>query len=150
MPASFVVEVETKYPGYTLAQIGLVSSRVDGRMRKRYGFPITDLTKVPTLVEAWVAAIVTPEVFLKRGISGTDEQWQEYVKRAEAADKEMLEAASAELGLFDLPAKNDGSPETGIVAVGPLVYSEQSPYVWADQQAEIGRDEDSQGEGSTR
>lgn len=141
IPSSFVVAVETASAGFTLARLELASARIDAKLRKRYEFPVTDPTKIPIVVKGWLVAIVTPEVFLKRGISGTDEQWAEYVRAADTAVKELDQAADSEKGLFDLPKRNDGSTESGIVG-GTLVYSEQGPYVQADRQAAAGRDED--------
>lgn len=148
MPGSYVDEVETKHPGYIDAKLEAKSAVIDSRLRKRYLAPFTDLAKLPVVVKEWLATIVTPEVFLKRGISGTDEQWSEYVKLAEAANRDIDLAANAEGGLFDLPLRNDGSSPTGIVG-GTLVYSQQSPYVWTDEQAEIGRVEDANKSGTS-
>lgn len=148
MPSSFVDEVETRYPGFTAAQIELASARIDAKLRKRYAFPVTDPTKVPLVVESWIALIVTPDVFLKRGIAATDEQWEEYAKRKDLALAELEAAANSETGLFDLPLRNDDSQESGIVYGAPMVYSEQSPYVGFDRQAEIGHAEDEQRGGS--
>lgn len=149
MPASFVAEVETKTPGYTLARAELALAHIWGKLRKRYDFPTTDTTKTPVIVKGWIVSMVTPLVFLKRGISGTDEQWAEYIKAADAAVAEVNEAADAQNGKFDLPLRNDDTTATGIVAGGPMVYSEASPYVWGDIQLERGRAEDDQGEGTT-
>jgi hypothetical protein len=141
MPSSFVDEVEARAPGYTQIKLDTKSAVIDSRLRKRYGAPYTDPTKVPIIVKEWLAALVTPDIFLKRGISGTDEQWSEYVKRADAANRDLELAANSETGLFDLPLHNDGTSPTGIVG-GTLVYSEASPYVWTDVQAAQGRIED--------
>lgn len=148
MPSSFIDEVEDRYAGYVAAQVEIISARIDAKLRKRYDFPVTDVTKIPLVVEAWTTHLLDTEVFLKRGVSATDEQWQEYVKRKDGALSELDQAANSETGLFDLPKRNDDSSESGIVYGAPLVYSEQSRYVGFDREAEIGHAEDRTRSGS--
>lgn len=145
LPASWVDAVEAVSPGYTAARIGVASDHVDSRLRKRYGAPFMD--PVPGIIEKWVTQIVTMDIDLKRGVSPTDEQFKIIAGQHDAALAEIKEAADSDVGLFDLPMRDDllGS---GISLGGPRAYSEQSPYVYTDAQAEIGHQQDRARRGS--
>lgn len=145
LPASWVDAVETVSPGYTAARIGVASDHIDARLRKRYGGNWTD--PVPGVIEKWVTQIVTLDVDLKRGVSPTDEQFRIIQGQHDAALVEIKEAADSEVGLFDLPMRDDLAG-SGITLGGPRAYSEQSPYVWTDTQAEIGHQQDRARRGS--
>lgn len=146
MPSASIDELENVLaPGWIDAQLELVSADIDARLRKRYAAPFS--APVPLKVRAWVARIVTREAFLKRGIDPTDRQFETIDAAATKADQEITEAADSEKGLFDLPLRED-TTATGISRGGPYGYSEASPYVGFDQQAEIGRGEDAAGRGS--
>lgn len=145
MPAAFIAEIEAKSPGWIDAQLAYESARIDAQLRKRYAVPFAD--PAPLVVQGWLARIVELAAWLKRGVTSTDEQFQEYKQRALDAVNEIRDAANAETGLFDLPL-TAGAASSGVTAGGPRAYSEQSPYVWTDQQAAIGHGEDSSGGGS--
>lgn len=146
--ASDVDLVEVDQPGYTVAQIALEQSYLDARLRKRYAVPFA--VPVPSIVQRWLAAIVTMAVWDRRG-AGDSEQGS-LARAKEAADRaraEITEAANSKDGLFDLPL-NDATPGSNITQGSPLGYTETSPYVWTDQEAKQGSLEDSTGQGSTR
>jgi glutaredoxin len=138
-PAEFVDAIETVAPGWIDAQAGLISAWVDAQLRKRYDAPFA--SPYPVAVTGWVSRLLTLKVFLRRGVDATDAQFAEIKNDADEAKKEIKEAADAENGLYDLPLRQD-TTASGISKAGPLSYSEQSPYVWADRQADIGRNED--------
>jgi hypothetical protein len=141
-----VDEVEARYPGWIDNQLAIKSQWLDSRLRKRYLFPLTT-TPYPLVVTDWLSRIVTEAMMRKRGIDPTDEQAATYIDDRKTAEAEVLEAANAEEGLFDLPLRADTST-TGIVAPVVLGYSEASPYVAFDIQAEAARREDAQGTGT--
>jgi phage gp36-like protein len=145
MPSTDVDGVEALYPGFVLAQLEHASTRIDGRLRKRYAVPFA--LPYPETVKVWLAHIVTVLVMLKRGVDPNDEQFAEIKALAQQAHDEVKEAADGELGLWDLPLRAD-TTESGISRGGPLGYSEQSPYVAFDLQSEAGRLEDRNGRGS--
>lgn len=145
MPSTDVDELESRAPGFLAAQIELASADIDARLRKRYATPFA--SPYPVKVRAWCARLVTRVAFLKRGIDPTDPQWSAYDADATKAEAEILEAANAETGLFDLPLRAD-TTSSGLSAPRPLGYSEASPYVWTDVQAAVAHDEDIAGEGS--
>jgi phage gp36-like protein len=145
MPSTDVDELEARAPGFLEAQIELASADIDARLRKRYAAPFA--SPYPVKVRAWCARLVTRVAFLKRGIDPTDPQWAAYDADATKAEAELLEAANAETGLFDLPLRAD-TTASGLTAPRPLGYSEASPYVWTDVQAAVAHDEDVAGEGS--
>jgi len=145
-PEESVDEVEARYPGWVERQLEIKSQWIDARLRKRYLFPLTQ-TPYPLVVTDWLARIVTEIMMRKRGIDPTDEQAATYVEDRKTAEAEVLEAANAQDGLFDLPLRADTST-TGIVAPQVLGYSEASPYVAFDIQARDARREDSQGTGT--
>jgi hypothetical protein len=135
-----VDELELRAPGFIDARLELHSGLIASRLRKRYGdFGVGDAA--PVIVKLWLTALVTVDCWQKRGVSPTDEQYTEYKEAAAKADAEIKEAADSVTGLFDLPLLPDGTV-SGIARGGPLTYSEQSPYVWADQQLDTARDED--------
>lgn len=139
MPDEDIDALEARYPGFVAAQLADRSGWIESRLRKRYAVPFA--LPYPDTVKGWLASIVTVRAYLKRGVDPTDEQWLEVKKQADDALAEIKEAADGELGLFDLPLRAD-TTATGISKGGPYVYSEQSPYVWTDQQADVGRSED--------
>jgi hypothetical protein len=145
IPSAFVDQVELAAPGYTLAQLEYWSAWIDSKLRKRYAAPF--LAPVAPAVEGWLSRIVTPAVWTKRGVNATDEQWQYVAAEAEAARKEIEEAANSETGLFDLPLRGN-TTDSGIVRGVPFSYSEASPYVSQSLQAQRGRQEDEGGSGT--
>lgn len=142
-PASFIAEIESYAPGWTLSQLEDASRWIDARLRKRYAAPFSE--PYPRQVQAWLARLVTVRVFLRRGVDPLDRQFEVILQDAEDAKKEIAEAADSVTGLFDLPLASGAS---GISKGGPLYYSEQSPYVWMTRQGFIGREEDRNGEGT--
>ena len=140
-----IAGVEARYPGFTDQQIALASSWIDARLRKRYAAPFA--SPYPIAVQGWCASIVTERLMRKRGIDATDEQAATYIEDRKTAETEVLEAANAEGGLFDLPLRADTTAD-GISKGAPLGYSEASPYVWQDRQRDAAFDEDTNGLGS--
>lgn len=145
IPAAFVDAVETVETGFTDAQLESWSRWIDAQLAKRYDVPFE--TPVPSAVANWLARIVTPRIWSKRGVDPEDAQWQEVKKDDEAARAEIKEAANCETGLYDLPLRAD-TTTSGISKQFPRGYSEQSPYVWMTQQAQRGVQEDESGNGS--
>lgn len=150
IPEAFVHEVEDVSPGWIVSQIDYWSRWLDSRLRKRYASPFAafgDSPPTPLAVQGWIARIMTVRVLLKRGVDPDDLQYQTVAGDAEAAMKEIEEAANSETGLFDLPLRVD-EDGTAISKGTPLASSQQSPYVWTDLQRETGRNEDDNGRGS--
>lgn len=140
MPVEFIDEIEMRSPGWVDTQLGLIEAKLNARLRKRYDAPFT--TPVPDVVLDWQTAMMTHRCYLRRGVDPTDAQMVDVKAAADDAWKEVLEAADAQNGLFDLPLRQD-TTATGVTKGAPLVYSEASPYVSFDVQADIGRVEDS-------
>lgn len=149
LPVNVIDEVEARTPGWLTQQLTTVSSRIDARLAKRYAAPFT--APYPTVVQEWLAHIVSWRTYLKRGVNSLDSEAAEYKTQHDEALKEILEAANSETGLFELPLLQDLTPDaSGVVRGGPLSYSEQSPYAWTDLQGDIGRNEDSNRGGTFR
>jgi len=148
MPDTHVQELESTYPGWLLAQLTNRSRWLDSRLRKRYACPFA--APVPETVTGWLVDIVTLRAMLKRGVDPNDQQFVEIKERHDKAEAQVQEAADAEKGAFDLPLAVGGGTltQTGAQLGTPAVYSEQSPYVWRDQQACVGSAEDSRGRGT--
>ncbi len=145
MPSEHVSELETRYPGWTDAQLQSASEWLNARLRKRYAVPFATPTED---VKAWVTRLVTLRCYLKRGVDPDDLQFVEIKADYDSAKTEILEAANSETGLFDLPLLT--STDASAIARGmPMVYSEQSPYVWTDVQGDIGRLENMNRRGSS-
>lgn len=148
-PVNVIDEVEARTPGWLTQQLTTVSSRIDARLAKRYAAPFS--LPYPTIVQEWLAHIVSWRAYLKRGVNSLDSEANEYKAQHDQALKEILEAANSDTGLFELPLLQDLTPDaSGVVRGGPVGYSEQSPYVWMDQQEQVGRDEDGNGGGTFR
>lgn len=139
MPPEFVDAIESRQSGWTASQLEQASRWLDSRLRKRYAAPFATPTEQ---VKAWVTRLVTVRCFVRRGVDPTDPQFDLVREEATKAELEIKEAADGNVGLFDLPLL-DGSSSSGISRGGPLVYSEASPYVFADVQVDAGRNEDS-------
>lgn len=148
LPVEYVAAIEASRPGWTLVQLEMSSRWVDARLRKRYAVPFQ--TPTPEIVLQWVTRLVTFECWQRRGYDPADPSMERAEKDADTARAEVLEAANGEVGLFDLPARQDLPSASGVVRSGPRVYSEASPYVGNTVQACDGRDEDSNGQGTTR
>ena len=138
--------VEALYPGFFDGQEGLERNFLDSRLRKRYAVPF--VAPVPPIIKRWLAWIITMAFWDRRG-SGDSQQGT--LERAQArydkAMTEVKEAADATEGLFDLPL-TDTSSASGVTQGFPLVHTEASPYVWADDQRKQASFEDSRGRGS--
>lgn len=120
-------------PWVTFVESRLVieTSRINAQLRKRYAVPFAE--PVPEIVLGWLAALVTPKIYERRGWDPSDAQAQSILADAELARTELQQAADAADGLFDLPLLQT-STATGISRGGPLGYSEASPYTWIDRQ----------------
>jgi hypothetical protein len=134
MPDEDIDLVEQRYPGYIVAKLDEETAWINGRLRKRYAVPFKD--PVPTIVLAWLAKIVTPAIYKKRGWNPSSEEDQDILKGAENARAEAKEAADSNEGLFELPLRQDLPGTTGVQFGGPLGYSEADPYTWTDRQAD--------------
>lgn len=110
------------------------SSEITSKLRKRYAAPFA--SPVPKVVVGWLAAITLPDLYEARGWNDSDQGADSVEKAAERARTQMQEAADSEIGLYDLPLRQD-TTETGISKGGPRGYSEASPYSWLDEQAAI-------------
>ena len=150
IPSSYVDEVELGAPGYVQGQLDYWARWIDSKLAKRYVVPFAahDATPAtPVAVQGWLARLIAPRLMLKRGVDQNDLQFETILEDARDAKTEIDEASDAVDGLYDLPLLSTAS-SGGITKGGPLGYSETSPYVWADSQAEVGRFEDSHGYGS--
>ena len=151
LPESFVVDVETRSAGWTAAQLETWARWIDSRLRKRYATPFAafdDDPPTPPTIQLWLTRIVTWRIMLRRGVDPSDLQAETIKADHDLAMAELLEAANSNEGWFDLPTRADADG-TAINRGAPLSYSEASPYVWMDDQALTGRNEDSSGTGSS-
>lgn len=146
MPSEVVDELQAIAPGWLEAKLATRSRWIDARLGKRYAVPF-DAASPPECVRDWLARIVTLSAFLRRGVDPTDGQFVEIKADAEKAEAEILEAATAETGLFDLPLRGD-TTASGVSRGGTRAYTEASPYVGHDRQAAAGHLEDRNGGGS--
>lgn len=146
MPGADIDALEALAPGFVLARLTIESGSINARLTKGYDVPFAAPT--PDIVVGWLVAIVTEQAFRRRGVDPNDPQATEYVRDADRARAELLEAANSETGLFDLPLRQDLPSSSGRSKGGPLGYSETSPYVAFDLQREAASSEDMNGRGT--
>jgi hypothetical protein len=134
-------------PDFITTELSDWTSYMDSRLRKRYAIPFIE--PVPFAVKKWLTDIVSKRVYERRGYNTSSAQDANAVQAPyDQAIAEIKEAADSNTGLFDLPLRDDLPGQSGIARGGPFAYSEQSPYVNADRQESIGRQEDANGTGS--
>ena len=143
-PAEYIEFIETQQAGWVDGQLAFWSGYIDTRLAKRYATPFAS-DSPPIVVQGWLARLVTPKIYLKRGVDNTDAQIVAVQDDAKEAVSEIAEAANSKDGLYELPLRQDAPGGQGITRGAPLVYTETSPYVWMTNQAEIGRSEDRNG-----
>lgn len=119
----------------TFIEAKLVSetSWINARLSKRYATPFA--APVLEVVLGWLAMLVTPFVYRKRGIDASDEQMVSAEADATRTREDITKAADAVDGLYDLPLRQN-TTSSGIAKGGPLGYSETTPYALLDRQAE--------------
>jgi hypothetical protein len=133
-PAIYVDQVETDHAGWVAAQLEFWSLWIDSRLKKRYAAPFAASPNTPPVILGWLTRILDAELYYKRGIAATDQQWPQILERATEAKAEVKEAADSKEGLFELPLSNTTPAGTDITRAAPLGYTEQSPYSWPDVQ----------------
>lgn len=131
MPSGDVDLLEAQEPGFLDTQITKATSRVYAQLRMRYAVPFAE--PIPEVVLGWIADIVTPLAYRKRGWNPSDEQSAAVEKDRADALAEVAQAATEATGLYDLPLR-ENTVEGGIAFGAPLFYSEASPYEWTDVQ----------------
>lgn len=144
IPSSYVDDAEALEAGWVQRQLDHWSRWIDTRLRKRYVSPFAAFDAdppTPPAIQGWLARILAVRVMMKCGVSPNDEQFQLVLDDYKEAKEEVTEAADAEKGLFDLPLIAD-SDATGVARMETRAYSEQSPYVGLDAQAETAHNED--------
>lgn len=132
MPASDIANLDSNEPGFIDAMIAVRTSEIHSRVGKRYVRPFAD--PIPTVVLGWLGALVTVDMYLKRGTNPQDETLALIKELKDLATSQMKEAADAVEGLFDLPLNDDADP-TAITKGEPLSSGDPSPYSWMDRQA---------------
>lgn len=132
-PSAVLSEVENAYPNWILAQLLTYSAQIDARLAKRYAVPFSSVSP-PEMVCNWLARLVTPRVYYKRGVDPADKQIDDLVQDAARVLEELKEAADAENGLYDLPLRADADG-SGISKTRVLWRADQDAYTWTDRQA---------------
>lgn len=130
-PSTYVDEMEAEQPGWLDQQLLIWSAWLDARLQKRYDTPFT--APYPVVITAWLARLVTLQLYLKRGVDATDNQYSDIRDADRITRDEIKEAADSVDGLFDLPLRADLN-STGIVRPTTFFYAEPDPYTWTDVQ----------------
>lgn len=97
---------------------------------------------VPEILLSWLVALVDYAVMRKRRGNPDDPGLVMFKENADLARDEIKEAADSKDGLFDLPSSED--QDSAVTTASPLGYSETSPYVAFDIEANIATQEDAQ------
>lgn len=132
VPFEDVDLLEERRPGFIQLRLTYWTSWIYSRLRKRYAVPFAD--PAPEIVLGWLTDIVQPEVYAARGPNPSADLTAINDARTQALEA-IKEAADGELGLYDLPLRENNAA-SGVEAGGPLGYAEASPYTWTDNQAE--------------
>lgn len=103
-------------------------------------------TPVPEVVLGWLTDFVSFDAMCRRFRTSQDPALVSFKERFDQSKAEVQEAADGKDGLFDLPVSED--KDSAVTTAAPLGYSETSPYVWTDRQAQTGTTQDSSGSGS--
>lgn len=141
-PAVYIDQIEAQESGWVAAQIETYSRKIDARLKKRYAAPFSELPgETPNVVEQWLADILTPRLYRKRGVDAQDEAYLEAAKSADEAWAEVKEAAEAKDGLFELPMKQTEPGASAVTRGAPLGYSEGTPYEAFVNQRERAHDD---------
>lgn len=141
MPPDAVDELEDRRPDFIQARLDFRWNWIQARLRKRYDVAAMAADPPETAI-GWLVDLVTKDAYDARGYDPSSESDKEaIIQRAVDAKAEITEAANSETGLFELPPLASVQTD-GVSKAGPLGSAEQSPYVWADAQAEVGRAED--------
>lgn len=119
------------------ARLVALSSEMNALLGKRYEVPFG--APAPAIVKVWLADMVTPEIYDKRGWDVEDAQATRIVGKADKARAEIEKAADEVAGLYELPLRQDTAGEGIGPLEGPRAYSEASPYDWLDRQREAVR-----------
>jgi hypothetical protein len=127
-------EIDALGSTYVTSRLTIGCSEINSILRKRYTIPF--VAPYPEVICGWLTAIVTPDLYFRRGWDPSSEQGAAILAEAERARVQMREAADSDEGLFELPVRED-TAESGITQGGPYAYSEASPYSWIDVQANI-------------
>jgi hypothetical protein len=139
-PGTYVDAIETLEAGWLLRRLTHWSAWINARLAKRYAVPFAASPLTPETVTGWLEAIVTWEVYLKRGADPTDAQLVDIKKRYDDALADVNDAANNEQSRPELPLRNDTNAQ-GITRGGPLAYVEVSPYTWSQVQRDAAEDE---------
>lgn len=132
-PAAYVDAIETQEAGWTQGRLKHWSAWINARLAKRYATPFAPDPNTPETVTGWLEALVTWEVYLKRGVDPTNGQVQDAKTRHDDAKKEILDAVDLERARPELPLLNTTDAH-GITKGGPLAYNEAGPYEWLTVQ----------------
>jgi phage gp36-like protein len=138
MPAEDIDNLESLYPGLTLKLSEAISSLFDARLGKRYAAPFA--SPYPYAIVLNVARQVAWRLWLKRGFNPKGEMDASIRQDYEDSETWLKEASNSQTGLIELPMRQDLAGSNGITRSGPMVYSETSPYKWADVQKDISED----------
>ncbi len=142
MPSDDIDLLEAREQGYLDATIVGARADVYARLRKRYD--VTFPQGEPEVVWRWLAKIVTPDAYRKRGMNPSDASIALLEADRTRAYEQIKEAADAEQGLYDLPLLADKAG-SAITRGAPRGYAEQSPYSAKRRQVDAGRSEDRNG-----
>ena len=136
-PASYVEFVEAEEPNWINRQLSHLSALLDAKLAKRYATPF-DADSPPVAVQDWLRRMMDLRLYYKRGVDPTDQQFGEIKEDAKAAWAEVADAADSDKGHTELPRRAD-DPTIGVTRGTPLSYTETSPYIWSDVQADENR-----------
>jgi hypothetical protein len=146
IPGVDVDGIESENPGYIEARSGIHQDWLEAVLAKRYAIPFTD--PVPGIVKGWIVALVTPEVYGRRGFNPSLAELQPMLDASTRAVAEVKEAANSQTGMFELPLREGGDIAGSVTKGGPQFYSETSPYVSMTIERCNASREDSSGRGT--
>ena len=113
-------------------QIRLARAKIYDQLRTRYDIAAMKASE-PDIVKKWIAEMVSPMIYAKRGVDPTDMMYSALLDTAKNAAAEVKEAADAKDGAWSLPIA--GSEKAATRNPRLRSYSESTPYKWIERQA---------------
>jgi len=134
LPARDIDELDVVFPGTVDGISEAESRKADARLAKRYATPFQE--PYPEALRSAVAYCVVYRLYQKRGPNPGSALEEAVLRDYNEAKDWFKEAANSKDGLIELPPREDGDDDKGVVQGGPLCVNDLTPYDAMQAQAE--------------